>query len=169
MPATALRPAPWRTNYILRPDLKLLRQSLLDYGHAAPLIVRSEDSTIIDGFHRWLVADDDDMLPVTWVSCDEIDAMIMHVRLNRARGHIVNRYLSTLLRRVLRSRKYEGEEVRKKLGMSSDEFDVLADGTLIKIKKIAEHKYSKAWVPVETKGRAQAAPVPIERPPNADK
>jgi ParB-like chromosome segregation protein Spo0J len=169
IPANAVRPAKWRANYVLRPDLKLLKQSLEEYGWIYPIIVRKADSTIIDGFHRWLLYQPDEKVLVLWVDCDEIDAMIMHVRLNRARGEIVNRYLSKLVRRVLRSRKYTDEEVRQKLGMTYDELDVLADGTLLKIKKIAEHKYSKSWVPVETKGREKAAPVPIERPPNPDK
>lgn len=165
-----LQPAKWRANYVLRPDYLLLRESMDSYGWLQPIIARSNDNTIIDGFHRWIVATEIDKLgeavPVIWVKCDEIDAMVMHLRLNRARGALVPKFVSGTLRRILHSHKFEREELRKMLHMSPDEFDVLADGTLVKIRKVKEHKYSAAWVPVETKGQAQA--MTIERPPTPD-
>ena len=45
--------------------------------------------------------------------------------------------------------------------MTYDEFDVLLDGTLIKMRKIKQHTYSPAWVPIESKNGED---LHIERP-----
>jgi len=168
--AVNLRLAPWRATYILRPDLRLLRDSLRDHGWIAPLIIRSIDSTIIDGNSRWLVAQDEPKLgieiPTIWYDVDIADSMIMHIRLNRGRGNLVAKDLSHLIQNLLRTKKYDAEDIRVILKMSADEFDVLASGDLVKRRKMAAHTYSKAWVPVETSGAAEVAN--IEKPPTPD-
>ena len=45
--------------------------------------------------------------------------------------------------------------------MTSDEFDVLADGSLVKMRKIKQHSYSPAWVPIES---TSGEDIRIERP-----
>jgi hypothetical protein len=42
----------------------------------------------------------------------------------------------------------------------------LIDGTLIKKRKVKEHVYSRAWIPVESTGGED---LHIERPPTRDK
>lgn len=175
VPLMSVRPAKWRTTYVLKPDMKLLKLSLVESGWLAPLLVKT-DGTIIDGFHRWVAAQDPQVrrtlgetVPVTWVDVDEIDAMIMHVRMNRARGEIVARPFSRLLHRVLASEKYTTFDLKTVLAMTGDEIDLMINSSLLKNRKLAEHTYSKAWVPVEAPpGAAVATPV-IERPPNADR
>lgn len=168
----ALKPSSWVTvNHVLRPDMRLLRDSLTTYGWLLPIVVRSEDKAIIDGYHRWMIAaENPDTLgqevPVVWVDCDEIDAMVLHVTLNRARGIILNKDLSTLLKRIRRSKKFDDDYLMRALGMTMDEFDLLADGTLIKMRNVKAHRYNKAWVPVETS--SAPSPIPIERPPGKD-
>lgn len=174
-----LKPAAWRANYVLKPDMKLLHASLRDYGWMSPLIVRESDYTIIDGFHRWLLAGEDPELialgrnvaPVVLVDCDEVEAMIMHVRLNRGRGNLIAKRLSRLLQRCMEANKLEDEQLRAAVGMSADEFDRLAQGDLIKVRKIADHKYSNAWIPVEAPpaGARVSGTITIERPPNPDR
>ena len=168
-----IRPPEWRTTHCLRPDLKLLQKSMMDYGWIAPIVVQKSTSYIIDGFHRWFLAQsnkpilkrDQGFVPVTYLDVDEVDAMIAHVRLNRARGEIVPRYLSSLVKDVLRSRKYEDDDVKKMLGMGVDEFSLLTDGAILKKADLAEYEYSKAWIPVESNGNDKPT---FERPPNAD-
>lgn len=177
-PLTSLNPSPWQTVHILRPDERLLIDSLSEYGWLQNIVVRSEDRTIIDGHQRWRLAMDDkkvkarvgDTVPVQWVSCDEVDAMIMHIRLNRARGNVVAKRLSNLLRQIAAVGKYDLETLRKALVMTEDEFDVLYDGQFIKTKAIAAHNYSKAWVPIEAPkpGQVLAGEMVFERPVNPD-
>lgn len=173
-----LRPAEWRATYMFKPELRLLADSLADYGWTSPIVART-DGVIIDGFSRWLVAQSDRRLtkkfagqvPVLWVECDEAEAMIMHVRLNRARGQMVAKNLSRLLKRVARTGKWSDDDIQAAVRMSNDEFDTLMDGSLIKSRSLKEHEYSRAWVPVEAPpaGVAVAGDITIERPPNADR
>ena len=178
-PINSIRPSEWRANYVLKPDMRLLAASIRDYGWLAPILVRRADSTIIDGFHRWVAAQNDrqirardnDLVPVVQLDIDQVDAMIMHVRLNRARGQLVARPLSEIVRALMRSKKFENFDIARMLEMTSEEFELLSDGTLLKIRKISEHKYSAAWVPVEAPkpGSNIAANLTIERPPNKDR
>lgn len=175
---TNLRPADWRSTYILTPDLRLLTQSIADHGWLYPIIART-DGTIIDGFHRWLIAQSDNgimardrgQVPVSYVECDDITAKVMHVRLNRAHGALSVKRLSGLVQNLRDTSTLEDDKLRSLLGMTADEFDVLATPSLIKSRKLVERPYSPAWVPVEVPA-GQAVTMPsfeVERPPNADR
>ena len=174
-----VKPAPWMATHILNPDLRHLAESISEYGWLYPILVRANDSTIIDGFARWWIAGNDKQvqvrdrgrIPVQWIDCDETTAKIMHVRLNRARGIVVARHLSRLVQDLVASSGVSDAALRQMLGMTVDEFDVLLTPGLIKARKLAEHPYSAAWVPVEVPAGA-AVTVPemaFERPPNADR
>lgn len=172
-----LKEAPWRATHVLKPDMYVLAESLKDFGWVSPIIVRSKTNEIIDGFHRWFLAQTDKTLrkrdkgvvPVQFVKCDEVEAMLMHLRLNRGRGDILAKHMSHIVKDALRSRKYKEQDLVRMLHMSTDELDLMIDGTLIKAKKVAEHKYSKAWVPVEAPANLKDQASFIERPPNADR
>lgn len=173
-----LRPAPWRATYIFKPNLRLLGDALTDYGFIFPIVART-DGTIIDGFARWLAVQSDPRLvkkfrsevPVVYVDCDEAEAMIMHIRLNRARGQVMAKPLSNLLKRIARSGKWTDDDLQAALRMVNDEFDTLIDGSLIKARSLKEHEYSKAWIPIEAPpaGAVVAGEITIERPPNPDR
>lgn len=187
VPYEAIRPAAWRATYTFRPEMKLLTQSILDLGWVSPIIVRRQDATIIDGFSRWACAQNDKHIskrdkkkvPVLWVNCDEVDAMIHHVRLNRARGQVTAKPLASLVAHALGSGKYDRDTLRLALGMTYDEFDMLRAPHLLLAKKAKEHEYSAAWVPIEAPPVAEVvdgrkvkkAPMDpeIERPPNGDR
>lgn len=169
--------APWRTTYVLKPDQKVLAGSLLDYGWLSPIVVQKRSNMIIDGHERWLIAGDEKKIvrrdkgrvPVTWVDCDDIEAMIMHIRMNRGRGFIQAKKLSTLFKQITRTGKYDKQELKKLFTMSIDEMDLLFDGGLIKSRKLDQHVYSRAWVPIEAPKGAPVPTMDIERPPNADR
>jgi ParB-like chromosome segregation protein Spo0J len=187
VPYDAVRPASWRTTYTFRPEMKLLTQSLIDLGWVQPIVVRRQDATIIDGFARWACAQNDKniykrdkkKIPVVWVDCDEVDALIHHVRLNRARGSVVAKPLSKVVSMAIASGKYDQETLRLALGMSADEFDMLRAPHLLVAKNMKEHTYSRAWVPIEAppvaqvingrKIKAASMDIEIERPPNPDR
>lgn len=173
---STLNMAPWRTTYILKPDLQVLARSIEDYGWLQPLIVQKSTNMIIDGSYRWQISKSlhklskitEGNIPVIFIDCDEIEAMIMHVRLNRSRGEVVAKKLSRIIQQVLRSRKYSEPDIKRMLVMHMDEIDLMVDGTMLKDKKISEHKYSSAWVPIEAPSTAKDDALVIERPPNAD-
>ena len=171
-----LRPADWRTNVMLKPDFDLLKSSMMDFGWIYPIVVKSDDMTIIDGFHRWVVSSDSSFtkkygntVPCRVVECDTIDAMLMHIRLNRAKGSIFAKPFSSLLKSIVLSNKYTEEELGHILKMSDDELDLMLSGGLLKHRKIQEHSYSRAWVPVEAPTSDKIDKIIIERPPNEDR
>jgi len=173
----SLKEAPWRATHVLRPDLNVLAESMAEYGWLSPIIVRSKTSEIIDGFHRWLIAKSDKtvvkrdkgLIPVQFINCDETEAMMLHLRLNRGRGDLVAKYVSHIVKDLVRSRRYKEKDLVQLLRMSTDELDLMLDGTLLKARKIAEHQYSKAWVPVEAPANIKEQVSFIERPPNKDR
>ena len=167
-----IRPADWRVTHTLKPDLKSLGESLLRDGWISPILVRREDSRIIDGCSRWIVAQTKKMVaqyhgkvPVLWSDVDEIDARLMHIRVNRSRGFTVPRYLSLTIKDILKSKKYGEQDIRAALNMGVEEWGLLMAGNLFVQRNIAEHEYSKAWVPVESNGRDIPS---FERPPTPD-
>lgn len=174
--ARILRPASWRTTYIIKTDLEVLSRSISDYGWLVPLVVQSGTNTIIDGNYRWEIFSNltalrnatKNMVPVIYVDCDDVEAMLMHARINRGRGTTLAKRVSRIIQRLLTSRKYGDADIKQFFSMHSDELDVMVDGTLLKDRSISDHKYSSAWVPIEAPSSAiDTAPI-IERPPNND-
>ena len=151
-----LTPAPWATSHVLRPDERLLADSLTIHGWLAPLVV-TRTGLIVDGNQRHRLAATDKRVaealgpdvPVNIVDCDEVDAMLMHMRLNRGRGMVVAKRVSSLILEVLASGRYTPTDLRRMLCMTQEEFDVLHDAVYVKMKAVSQHKYSRAWVPIE--------------------
>ena len=167
----------WHATYIVRPDLLVLSTSLLQHGFLAPIVVQKNTNIIIDGYQRWMLSKEivelnkknNNLVPVVFVDCDSLEAMMMHLQLNRGRGSLLAHKVSSIVRDLFNSGKYAEKDFDRLLTMKHDELDVLFDGTIIKQKKISEHKYSRAWVPIEAPaGTVDAIPT-IERPPNKDR
>jgi ParB-like chromosome segregation protein Spo0J len=158
-----LRPAKWATScYVVAPDYKRLSASIDTYGILSPIVIQ-KDGAIIDGHHRWIIANELRIkkVPVVVVRCDDVEAIMLHIDMNRYRGIVIAKYLSRLMQRLMQSKRFTEEELRKRLGMTYDEFDILLDGSLVKMRKIKQHTYSPAWVPIESK---TGEDIYIERP-----
>ena len=176
MKLSELSGAPWRCGHMLKPDLRLLSESIRDYGIISPIVVQKKTMHIIDGYHRWLVCANDKTIqkqlggvaPVVIFDVDNIDAMVMHIRLNRAKGQIVAKYMSSVVRDIALSKKYTLHEMEELFNMNMLELDLMLDGSLLKMRKVKEHTYSKAWVPIEAPAGAVESVV-LERPPNEDR
>lgn len=168
----------WNTTHILRPDLLVLADSIVSFGIQSPLVVRKDDNSIIDGSQRYKLITGNksiaemftDGIPVTYVDCDELDAMILHVQMNRGRGAIVAKQLSSIVRLLKKSRKCNEQDFVKRFCMKFDELELMLNPTIIKQRKISDHNYSRAWVPVEAPpGTVDKSPLLLETPPNPDR
>lgn len=176
VPGNELHEAEWRANYILKPDVELLKRSLSDYGWLQPIMVQKSTNMIIDGHYRWEIASNlqplikaySDCVPVIYQNVDLIDAMILHIQMNRSRGSLAGKDLSYLVRSISKSRKYSEKDIRALLRMGVEEYDLMINANLIKAKKYDQHQYSSAWIPIEAPPGIISQPV-IERPPNADR
>jgi len=171
-----LSAGPWRSSYLLKPDLEVLARSMAEYGWLQPIIVQSSTNRIIDGHVRWEIAGSSravkkkvkSHVPVILQDVSDLDAAFMHIRLNRSKGMSAAKQVSRVMRDLIMAGKVSEDELKKKLAMTSDEVDVMLDGTLLKHRKIDQHKYSRAWVPVEAPS-AEETTAFIERPPNEDR
>jgi hypothetical protein len=153
----------WATScYVVQPDYKRLMTSIETYGVLAPLVVQQGTNTIVDGHHRLRAAQELGLssVPCVLVECDDIEAVLLHIDLNRYRGVVVAKFLSNLIGYILETGVYEYDALRERMALSKEEFDILADGTLVKMRKIKQHSYSPAWVPVES---ATGEDIGIER------
>jgi hypothetical protein len=168
----------WASTYILRPDLLVLADSIGTVGLLSPIIVHKGTNKIIDGTQRvrlikgnaHLAKQFADGIPVSYIDCSELDAMIIHVQVNRGRGSIVAKKLSRIVRTLSKTKKLDEQGFVSKFCMKFHELELMLDGTLIIHRDIKNHTYSRAWVPVEAPpGTVEKEAIKIERPPNADR
>lgn len=167
----------WKATHILRPDLLVLSSSLLEFGFIQPLHIRAETKEIIDGSERFLLATNvaeiskkvGKEVPVIEHDCDSLEAMMLHLRLNRGRSGLVAKKVSAIIRKLSISGKYGPDQFDNLLCMKTDELDLMVMGNLLKSRKVAEHTYSRAWVPIEAPSGAEQDEMSIEKPPNADR
>jgi ParB-like chromosome segregation protein Spo0J len=168
--AENLKPGPWKTTFMLKTDLKALAVSLNMFGWAQPLVVKHDTLEIIDGHERWQLTRKTPLgkeIPVLMYAGDTADSALLHIHLNRDRGAIQASQLGRKLKIILRSRKYDEQHLMKQFAMTADELDVLLEGTLLRKRNIAEHNYSRAWVPIEAPAGTHET-VNFETPPNND-
>ena len=172
----------WHATYILKPDLSVLAKSISEYGILSPLVVQREGMNVIDGGHRLRLVsagDPGSTVPVTWVDCDTTGAMMLHIQLNRGRGALVAHKLSKLVKTLDRVMKLSPKQFNEQFAMKFDELELMLDGSIIKHRKVAEHNYSRAWVPVEAppgstdselaQRRKVAEEIVSEKPSNSDR
>lgn len=167
----------WRATYVLRPEMLIISASLSQFGFIEPIHARRETGEIIDGSERYLLATNipqilelsEGKIPVLYHDVDSLDAMMLHLRLNRGRGTTLVTKTSDIVRRVKRSGKYGPRDFDEMLCMRTEELSLMLDGSLFKTRKIKEHNYSKAWVPIEAPASSQDSGMVIERPPNPDR
>ncbi len=174
---TELKVPEWKATHILRPDLLVLSSSLTLYGFIEPIHVRSSTGEIIDGSERYKLATTVKQIisvvgatiPIVRHDVDSLEAMMMHLQLNRGRGSVVAKPMSRIIRDLHRSRRYGRDDFNSLLCMKIDELELMIEGSLFKIKKLDQHNYSRAWVPIEAPPGTIDRGLVIERPPNADR
>lgn len=133
VPINKLKPNNYNPNVVTKENLELLTQSILTNGWTLPIVVKP-DYTIIDGFHRWTVAQREPlknklagMVPVVIVDhkshSEDIYGTITH---NRARGtHVIGP-----MKAIVRELVNDGtpmKEIEKQTGMKKEEIFRLSD------------------------------------------
>lgn len=151
----ALRPNDYNPNRVSKENLKLLTQSILTNGWTLPIVVRP-DMTIIDGFHRWMVAGQEPlrtklggMVPVVIVDHqDEAEDMYGTVTHNRARGEHLLEPMKNIVQKLISQGK-SVEEIGKQLGMKPEEIFRLSNFSkedFLRMMVDGTDQYSKAEV-----------------------
>lgn len=156
VPAAHLDGNSWNPNRVHGAELALLEHSLLTTGWIQPLLV-NPDGLIIDGFHRWRLAQDsqrvkarwDGRVPVAVLDLDRPAAMVTTIRINRAKGSHVAVNLSLIVRELLADHGYDPAHIAREIGGTLDEVNLLAQDGVFTIKGIGTWAYSPAWYPDE--------------------
>lgn len=131
----ALHANNYNPNRVFKPELELLKISILEDGWTQPVVVNPDTMEVIDGFHRWTLSRTDPdiqrvsngLVPVVFTKpSDRSSQQMATIRHNRARGsHGIVR-----MGEIVRELKEAGvgdAEIRRRLGMEQEEIDRLAD------------------------------------------
>ncbi len=144
----------YNPNAVFAPELKLLERSILLTGYVQPILITT-DGTVIDGFHRVRLALESAALKKRYggkVPCAVIDvprdaAMVLTIRMNRAKGSHVAFRMSEIVRELIDTFHYDSQQICVEIGATKDEVDLLYQDGVFSKKKIADYRYSKAWYP----------------------
>ena len=115
----------------------------------------SPDRLIIDGFHRWRLSQDSmpvrtrwkGRVPVAVLDVDRPSAMLMTIRINRAKGTHVAIEMSSIVRELIEEHGMDRGLIAKEIGGTRDEVDLLAQDGVFAARKISHWGYSPAWYP----------------------
>lgn len=154
--ADTLNSNSWNPNRVHKRELALLEHSLLSTGWIQPILI-NPDGLVIDGFHRWRLTIDSPainkrwqgMVPTATINVDRPGAMLMTIRINRAKGTHVALDMSAIVRELLQDHGYSEKTISQEMGATLDEVRLLAQEGVFAIKDIPNHKYSKAWYPAQ--------------------
>lgn len=146
----------YNPNVVFTPELRLLEKSILQAGWVQPILA-TEDGTIIDGFHRVQLSLKSEKLraryggrvPVAVIKLAREAAMLMTVRMNRAKGTHVAVRMSALVRELLDVHKLEPQQVAEGMGATLDEVHLLHQEGIFKHRNLDKVPFSRAWIPRE--------------------
>jgi len=149
--AGTLKANSYNPNHVAKPELKLLKISLLEDGWTQPIVITPEGE-IIDGFHRWTLVNTDEeinnmtdgMVPVVILNKPLHDRMMSTIRHNRARG-VHNILKMGEISTLLSTSGLSDKEIIKRLGMDKEEYGRLTDN--LTMVDHGKGDYSPSWLP----------------------
>jgi hypothetical protein len=155
-PSATLNANHYNPNVVFTPELKLLEHSILESGWIFPIVI-SSSLIIIDGFHRWRLSQDSramqerwfEEVPTVMIECSDAEAMMITIRMNRAKGTHVAVRMSSVIQSLVIDHGLTVEEIGKGIGAKKDEVLLLMDGDIFKHRKLDKYQYSKAWIPIK--------------------
>ena len=156
VPVEELNPNQYNPNIVFNRELRLLEYSILESGWIQPILI-NKNNVIIDGFHRWSLSRDskklreryDGRIPACVMDIEDWEAILLTVRINRAKGHHSSVSMSDLVKQVVDDRNISLEVVAKHIGAAPGEVDLLYQDSIFKARNLTNAKYSKAWIPKE--------------------
>lgn len=121
--AASLNANDYNPNVVMNQELRLLEFSILRQGWVQPVLV-TEDGTIIDGFHRAMLARESAALrdryagrcPCVVLPLDRPQAMLLTIRINRAKGTHVAFRMSAIVRELIDQHGLDPTQVAQEIG-----------------------------------------------------
>jgi ParB-like chromosome segregation protein Spo0J len=155
--ASKLRANHYNPNVVMEPELKLLEANILQHGWLQPILINA-GQLIIDGFHRYMLAKTSEALlakyaglvPAAVLDVDDAEAMLLTVRMNRARGTHVALRMTTVVQQLHNDFGYGLDQIAKGIGGTLQEVELLLNGdNFFKLRDLSKYRYQRAWVPME--------------------
>lgn len=154
--AKELNPNDYNPNRVLNEEFKLLALNIVRFGWIQPILI-NRNNIIIDGFHRWRLAQDSQELykkysgrvPCVVMDIDDREAMLLTIRMNRAKGVHEASAMAVIAKKLINDFNMTPKGLMTELGMSKAETELLLADTVFEIKGIKDWQYSKAWYPYE--------------------
>lgn len=87
------------------------------------------------------------MVPCVMFDVPRDEAMILTVRMNRAKGSHVAVRMSDMVKELIDDHKWDAGDLAVELGATRKEIDLLYQDGVFKFRNIKNYKYSKAWYP----------------------
>jgi hypothetical protein len=89
-------------------------------------------------------------VPVAILDVDRPTAMLLTIRMNRAKGTHVAVRMSEIARELVQKHGLDPMEIAHDIGATKEELDVLLMEGVFEARNIKDYRYSKAWYPKET-------------------
>lgn len=148
----------WNPNRVYKREFDLLKHSLMTTGWIQPILVNT-NMLIIDGFHRWRLSSDDADVIERWggrVPCailpvSDIEAKVITVRINRAKGTHVAVGMAELVKEMVEVDGVTPEWIASQIGADLSEVEILLLEDIFEARNVKDWEYSKSWYPDKVK------------------
>lgn len=173
--ARTLNANDYNPNVVMNMELRLLERSILKTGWVQPILTQRTERMIIDGFHRRMLAMTSEPLiaryayrvPCAVLNVSRADAMILTIRMNRAKGSHVAVRMATVIKELVDVHGVTPEELAAEIGGTVGEVALLYQNDLFKARNLKDYRYGKAWVPDLKTGSIEPPAAP-ELTPDAE-
>lgn len=151
-----LNPNIWNPNRVFKAEMKLLELSIMTTGWVMPILANI-NGMIIDGFHRWSLAQTsealkaryDGLVPVAVAPVNDTVAKVITIRMNRAKGTHIAVGMADLVKQLVNEDGCEPKWVAKQIGADIHEVEVLLYENVFEARQIDKWEYSQAWYPTK--------------------
>lgn len=147
----------YNPNRVMNAEMNLIERSILQTGWIQPILV-NKNNVIIDGFHRWTLSRLSPSLrskyhgrvPCAVLDVSDVEAMVITVRINRAKGTHLAFRMSEYVRELVEKHKIPMDKLATDIGATFDEVQLLMKSDVFEAKDIENWAYSEAWFPAES-------------------
>jgi len=147
----------YNPNRVMNAEMNLIERSILQTGWIQPILV-NKNNVIIDGFHRWTLSRLSvnlkeryhNKVPCAVLDVDDVEAMIITVRINRAKGTHLAFRMSEYVRELVEKHKVPIDKLATDIGATFDEVQLLMKSDVFEAKDVQNWTYSEAWFPAES-------------------
>lgn len=147
----------YNPNRVMNAEMNLIEKSILKTGWIQPILV-NKNNIIIDGFHRWTLSRLSTQLrekyhgkvPCAVLDVSDAEAMIITVRINRAKGTHLAFRMADYVKEIVHKHKVPVDQLANDIGATFEEVQLLMTSDIFVEKEVDNWAYSEAWVPAES-------------------